>query len=196
LYRARVLTLSAARWLLVLHTGLGVAAVAAGTHLVVWLRRYLRGAATRRSVLKFAAIFLALQGAAFLAGNLMYPTYKVEVATAYLENAGALTTEQATRDRVLYELAFAQHGEPREAPATADLVRRAAQAARWFDIKEHWIALGLFVSAAVLLILSLWDPARDGSAFAPIVVGLAVIACGTVWLGAIIGVLTAAWRAV
>ena len=191
-----MLTPSAARWLLVLHTGLGVAAVAAGTHLVVWLRRFLRGAVTRRSVVKFAAIFFALQCAAFVAGNLMYPTYKVEVRAAYLENTGALATEQATRDDALDELARTQHGEPRAAPVTAELVRGAAAAARWFDIKEHWIALGLFASAAVLLILALWDPARDGTAFAPIVVALAGIACGTVWLGAIIGVLTAAWRAV
>jgi hypothetical protein len=191
-----MLTLTAARWLLVLHTGLGVAAVAAGTHLVVWLRRYLRGAATRRSVVKFAAIFLALQGAAFGAGNVMYPTYKVEVRAAYLENADAVAAEQATQDRTLDVLSVAEHGERREAPATTELVRRAAQAARWFDIKEHWIALGLFASAAVLMLLALWDPARDGATFAPIVVGLAWIACGTVWLGAIIGVLTAAWRAV
>ncbi|MEO9157347.1 MAG: hypothetical protein ABI591_17160 [Kofleriaceae bacterium] len=185
-----MLTVSAARWLLVLHTGLGVAAVAAGTHLVVWLRRYLRGVGSRRAVVKFAWIFLALQAAAFLAGNLMYPTYKVEVRAAYLDNPGALIAEQATRARALDALVPAPHAE---AP---DLVRDAAQAARWFDVKEHWIALGLFASAAVVLVLALWDPVRDGVAFAPIVVGLAAIACGTVWLGAIIGVLTAAWRAV
>ena len=172
-----MLSLSAARWLLVLHTGLGVAAVAAGTHLVIWLRRYLRGTQSRRAVVKFAAIFVALQVGAFVAGNVMYPTYKVEVRAAYLENPRALAADHP-------------------ATATEELVRSAAQAARWFDVKEHWIALGLFASAAVLLILAFWDPARDGAAFAPIVVGLATIACATVWLGAIIGVLTAAWRAV
>ncbi|MEP6860578.1 MAG: hypothetical protein ABJE66_08165 [Deltaproteobacteria bacterium] len=191
-----MLTLSAARWLLVLHTGLGVAAVAAGTHLVVWMRRWLRGAQSRRAVVKFAVIFCALQAAAFIAGNVMYPTYKVEVRAAYLENAGAVASDQASHDRAVSAIVTAQHGEPREAPVTADLVRRTAHAARWFDVKEHWIALGLLASAAVLLILTFWDPSRDGAAFAPIVVGLATIACATVWLGAIIGVLTAAWRAV
>lgn len=191
-----MLTLSAARWLLVLHTGLGVAAVAAGTHLVVWMRRWLRGAQSRRAVVKFAVIFCALQAAAFIAGNVMYPTYKVEVRAAYLENAGAVASDQASHDRAVSAIVTAQHGEPREAPVTADLVRRTAHAARWFDVKEHWIALGLLASAAVLLILAFWDPSRDGAAFAPIVVGLATIACATVWLGAIIGVLTAAWRAV
>jgi hypothetical protein len=191
-----MLTLSAARWLLVLHTGLGVAAVAAGTHLVVWMRRWLRGAQSRRAVVKFAVIFFALQAAAFIAGNVMYPTYRVEVRAAYLENSDAVTFDRVSHDRAVSAIVTAQHGEPREAPVTADLVRRTAQAARWFDVKEHWIALGLLASAAVLLILAFWDPSRDGAAFAPIVVGLATIACATVWLGAIIGVLTAAWRAV
>ena len=192
-----MLTFTAARCLLVLHTALGVAAVASGTHLVIWLRRYLRGAAgRRRAVLKFAWIFFALQLTAFVAGNLMYPTYKVEVRAAYLENSGALASEQAIRDRTLYELELKQHGEPRAMPATSDLVKRAARTARWFDVKEHWIALGLFASAALLLILVCWDPFADGMAFAPIATGLAWVACGTVWLGAVIGILTAAWRAV
>ena len=77
-----------------LHTGLGVAAVAAGTHLVVWMRRWLRGAQSRRSVVKFALIFFALQAAAFVAGNVMYPTYEVEVRAAYLENPAAVAAEQ------------------------------------------------------------------------------------------------------
>ena len=88
-----------------------------------------------------------------------------------------------------------EHVAPSAQPATQDLVKRMARAARWFDVKEHWIALGILASAAVLLILSLWDP-DEGRVLAPIVTTLAVIACGTVWLGAIIGVLTAAWRAV
>jgi hypothetical protein len=195
LYRACVLTLSAARWLLVLHTGLGVAAVAAGTHLVVWLRRWLRGAQSRRSVVKFAVIFFALQAAAFLAGNVMYPTYRVEVRAAYLENASAVASEQASHDRAMTELVTALHGEPREAPVTADLVRRSAQAARWFDVKEHWIALGIMMSAALLLALSFWR-LEDSAVLSPILLTMATIAAGTTWLGAIIGVLTAAWRAV
>lgn len=192
-----MLTFTAARCLLVLHTALGVSAVAAGTHLVIWLRRYLRGAAgRRRAVLKFAWIFFALQVTAFVAGNLMYPTYKVEVRSAYLENASALAGEKAIHDRTLSELAVKHHGEIREQPATNELVRRAAKAARWFDVKEHWIALGLFASGALLLILVCWDPFADGMAIAPIVTGLAWVSCGTVWLGAVIGILTAAWRAV
>lgn len=194
-----MLGFTAARILLVVHTALGVSAVAAGTHLVIWLRRYLRGAAgRRRSVLKFAWIFFALQLGAFGAGNLMYPTYKIEVRSAYLENAGALLAQAELQAHAVaaLEANFDQSRATPAAPATVDLVTRAASAARWFDVKEHWIALGLFVSGALLLVLSRWDPHRDGLAIAPIAMGLAILATATVWLGAIIGVLTAAWRAV
>jgi hypothetical protein len=200
-----VLGFTAARILLVVHTALGVSAVAVGTHLVIWLRRYLHGAATRRrSVLKFAWIFLALQLGAFGAGNLMYPTYKVEVRSAYLENAAALSAQAELQAHAVAALeanldqtrATPAPPETPATPATVDLVTRAASAARWFDVKEHWIALGLFVSGALLFVLSRWDPHRDGRAIAPIAMGLAILAAATVWLGAIIGVLTAAWRAV
>ncbi|MFT3695172.1 MAG: hypothetical protein QM831_18690 [Kofleriaceae bacterium] len=182
-----MLSFGAARALLVLHTAIGVSAVATGTHLVIWLRRYLRGEKPRRSTLVFAWWFFGLSLAAFLLGNTMYPTYKVEVRSAYLENK-SLGEEQAIRDRALSQITG-------ERPVTDDLVKRAAKAAKWFDVKEHWIALGLFCSGAVLLILSLWKP-EDGPVLKPLVLGLAVIACGTTWLGAVIGVLTAAWRAV
>ena len=190
-----MLTFGAARLLLVLHTALGVAAVGAGTHLVIWLRRYLRGDGSRPAVVKFAWWFFGLQLAAFLLGNTMYPTYKVEVRTAYLDHQAAFTSEQATRDRTLSDLAARYHGAPREAPSTADLVKRAAQGARWFDVKEHWIALGLLMSAATLLVLRFWRP-EDSPVLSPIVLTMATIAAGTTWLGAIIGVLTAAWRAI
>jgi hypothetical protein len=194
-----VLTESAARWVLVLHTALGVAAVAAATHLVLWLRLYLRGqSGRRRSVLRFAWIVLALQLGAFIAGNVMYPTYKVEVRAAYLENAAAITAEQEVRNAERSRVIAREGEDPASYPpsATAELVKRAAAAARWFDIKEHWISLGILISIALLVVLSLWRPKEDGSAIAPVVVALGVLAAGTVWFGAIVGVLTASWRAV
>jgi hypothetical protein len=193
-----VLSESAARWLLVLHTALGAAAVGSATHLVLWLRRYLRGqAGKRRAVVRFAWLVLALQLAAFACGNLMYPTYKVEVRAAYLEDASAVVAARELHDREVARVAAREHGQIPEGIPPPELARRAAQAARWFDVKEHWIALGLLASAALVLILSLWDPDRDASrVLAPIVTSLAVIVAGTVWLGAIIGVMTASWRAV
>jgi hypothetical protein len=193
----RVLTESAARWVLVLHTIVGVAAVGAATHLVLWLRKYLRGqSGKRRAVIRFAVIVLVLQVGAFIAGNVMYPTYKVEVRAAYLENATAITASKQAHERELGKLAAREGTRAPQPTATVEIVRRAAQAARWFDVKEHWIALGILVSAALIVILSLWDPKRDGTVISPIVMTLAVIAAGTIWFGAIVGVLTASWRAV
>jgi cell division protein FtsB len=192
-----VLTEAAARWMLVLHTAVGVAAVGSATHLVIWLRKYVRGqSGRRRAVLRFAWLVLALQLGAFVAGNVMYPTYKVEVRAAYLENAGAITAAEQAKARELEKLAARESAERHEPSATVEIVKRAAQAARWFDVKEHWVALGVFTMAALILILSLWSPKGDGDVIAPIVMSLAVVVAGTVWLGAIVGVLTASWRAV
>ena len=191
-----MLTEAAARWMLVLHTALGVAAVAASTHLVIWLRRYVRGKASRRSVRKFAVYMLVLQVGAFVAGNIMYPTYKVEVRTGYLENANAIIADRDARQAELDKIAIREHTESHELAPASELLKRGAKAARWFDVKEHWVALGLFASFALSLVLAFWDPARDGTALAAIVVGLAVVIAGTVWLAAIIGVLTSSWRAV
>ena len=192
-----MLTDSAARWLLVLHTALGVAAVGAATHLVVWLRKYLGGqGGRRRSVIRFTVIVLALQLGAFCVGNVMYPTYKVEVRSAYLENAAAVGAVASVQEKELGRVAAREGVRAAEAPVTSQLVKRAAQAARWFDVKEHWVALGIFACAALLLCLAFWDPKRDGEVPSPVVLGLAVIVAGTLWLGAIIGVVTASWRAV
>ncbi len=183
--------------MLVLHTALGVAAVGAATHLVIWLRGYLRGNYGRhRAVKKFAWISLVLHLCAFLAGNLMYPTYKVEVRTAYLENANAIVEQATVHRSELERITTREHAPTIEPTATSELVRRAAKAARWFDVKEHWIALGLIASAGLVLMLKFWDPRRDGGALSPIVLGLAVVIAATVWFGAIVGVLTASYRAV
>ena len=191
-----MLTETAARWMLVLHTALGVAAVGAATHLVLWSRGFLRGSFGRlRAVRRFAWIVLVLQIVAFGAGNVMYPTYKVEIRTAYLENSEAIATDQASHNRQLARIAEREAATAPEATATGELVRRAARAARWFDVKEHWIALGILASLALVLVLGFWDP-RTARELVPVVFGLSVVIAGTVWLGALIGVLTASWRAV
>lgn len=183
--------------MLVLHTALGVAAVGAATHLVLWSRGFLRGSFGRlRAMRRFAWIVLVLQVLAFGAGNVMYPTYKVEVRTAYLENREAIAADRASHDRQLERVAQRDGAHAPEATVTSELVRRAAGAARWFDVKEHWIALGILASLALVLVLGFWDPRSGGRELVPVVFGLTVIIAGTVWLGAVIGVLTASWRAV
>ncbi|MBA3397085.1 MAG: hypothetical protein H0T89_30930 [Deltaproteobacteria bacterium] len=192
-----MLTDSAARWMLVLHAGLGVAAVGAATHLVIWLRRYLRGqSGKRRAVKRFAWYVLALHAAAFIAGNVLYPTYKVEVRTAYLENASAIVAERTAHDREVAKIAARERSPGYEAEQLSTIVKQAEKAARWFDVKEHWVALGLFAAIALVLVLGFWDPARDGPGLAPVVLGLAVLIAATDWFAAIVGVLTSAWRAV
>ncbi len=192
-----MLTEAAARWLLVLHTGLGVAAVGAATHLVLWLRRLRRGELGRlRAVRRFAWLVLALQLAAFAAGNAMYPTYKVEVRAAYLENSVAIAAGQDDHQRALERVAARDQARAPAPTATAELVRRAAAAARWFDIKENWIALGILAALGLLLVLAFWDPRTGGRELAPVILGLAAIVAATLWLGAVIGVATASWRAV
>jgi hypothetical protein len=202
-----------ARWLLVLHTTTAVALVASSTHLVVWMRGYMREKCSRhRSVRKFAYITLAMFVLAFALGNLVYPTYKARVRMEYLENPTAVAADSAARAQVAaqvrerYERAKAlREGVPVErveaigiAPSAPDpsFPRETAKIARWFDVKEHWVALGLMLSAACALIVTFWDPGKTGAEIAPVVFGLAIGACATTWLGAIIGVLTASYRAV
>jgi hypothetical protein len=192
-----VLTEAAARWLLVLHTVLGAAAVGAATHLVVWTRRLVRGQHGRlRAVRRFAWLALGLQLAAFAAGNLMYPTYKVEVRAAYLENSVAIAAAEDAHQAALARVSAREQLVAPEATATSALVRRAAQAARWFDVKEHWIALGVLAALGLVLVLAFWDPRAGGRELGPVVLGLSVIVAATLWLGVVIGVLTASWRAV
>ncbi len=172
-----------ARLVLIVHAALGAALVAASTHLVVWMRGYLRGNfARRRAVRRFSVIAVVLFGLAFTAGNLAYPTYKIRVRAGYLENPAAVAAD------------LQQRGAPTTAVEGA--LATTARIARWFDVKEHWAAVGLILSLACAVILRFWDPVRDEPAIAPIVFGLALGASATAWLAAIIGLVTASYRAI
>ena len=115
-----MLTETAARWILVLHTAIG-----ASTHVVLWLRKR----AAIRTIRKLAYLSLGLHAAAFLAGNAMYPTYKVEVRTAYLESSEAIALAQAAHQRQLDRTTAREAGDPIAPSATGELVKRAAAAA-------------------------------------------------------------------
>ncbi len=200
-----------ARLLLVLHAIIAAALVAVSTHLVVWMRGYPRGRFTRqRGVRRFAVIGLALYGATFLLGNLIYPVYKVRVRTEYLDNPAALVADYKSRtharDRVR-----SQHRRLRQPALGADnagasssdnqhsafaLPSRAAKIARWFDVKEHWMALGFALYAALAVVLVAWKPKADGGPVGVVVFAMAVLVAGTTWLGALIGLVVSSWRAV
>ena len=196
---------SSARLLLVLHTVCAVACVGASTHLVVWLRGYRRGQFTRvKAVRKFAWLSLGLYALTFLGGNLIYPTYKVRVRAQFLEDPGEIVREVAARKTAaarterLYGSGELLGGATPIAAPTELPARRAAKMARWFDTKEHWIALGFALSLGLAFILAAWKPKSDprSEVLGPMVFWLAVGAAGAAWLGAIIGVLVSSFRAV
>jgi len=204
--------------LLILHAVLGAALVAASTHLVVWMRGFLRGRFERlRAVRKLAAISVTLFGIAFISGNLIYPTYKIRVRGQYLEEGTAVIRDHRNREtaRSLFEernapprvqdderapaggaAAAAPEQSSRNAPAEAYLPRRAVKLARWFEVKEHWVALGLALSVACALLLFACDPRKAGRAVGPTAFGFALCAASAAWLGAIIGLVVAASRSV
>jgi hypothetical protein len=192
----------AARWFLVLHAILSVATVASVTHLIVWMRGYPRGDTRRhRAVRKFAVIALAIYGTNFVVGNVVYPTYRIAVRAEYLDVPSAVVDDHqrraAERARMLE-----RHGltDPR---SDVDIAREgraraesAASAVRWFDIKEHWVALGLALLAGLTLILLVWTPKTDGDSISGIAFLMALGVGFVTWFAGIVGLLTAAWRAV
>lgn len=194
-----------ARLLLLLHTALAVGAVAASTHLVLWLRKIRRGQHGRlRAARRFAVIAAALHLGAFVAGNLMYPTYKVRVKVSYLTNPPAVLDDAAARasrateaERRYLDPEAAAPSEGQHARAVAELPGGADRIARWFDSKEHWVAIGLPLALALAFLLPAWKPEPgEGGEIATIVFLLALGACFTLWFGAIVGVLVTSWRAV
>jgi hypothetical protein len=202
---------------LVIHAVVGGALVAATTHLVVWMRGFPRGRVTRmRGVRRLAAISLALFAVTFVSGNVLYPTYKIRVRGEYLEEGTAVIRDYRNRmsARELFRARNAQRPDApdarppdtaaaapedfaRDEPAEAHLPRRTAKIARWFEVKEHWVALGLALSAGCLLLLLLCDPRKSGrNMVSPVAFGFALGAATSAWLGAVIGILVAATRSV
>jgi hypothetical protein len=203
---------------LIVHAILGGALVAASTHLAIWMRGFPRGQFSRaRGVRKLAAISLALFVVAFVSGNLLYPTYKIRVRGEYLEEGTAVVRDY--RNRMIARDLFRRKSQPaadtsestenptaaeepslpataRDAPTEARLPHETAKLARWFDVKEHWVALGLALSIACAVLLFGWKPDRRSRLVGSTAFALAICAAATTWLGAIIGIVTAATRSV
>ncbi len=204
-YRGRVLSLSAARWLLVLHAVLGAAAVAAATHWVIWLWPLWRGRVPRRAALgRFATIAVALYALAMVVGLVLYPTYKARVKLEYLSRPSSVIDDQAGRRLATDELTDRALGAPPR-PVDVDRARRmvgdapirASKMARWFDTKEHWAAVGLLLGVALVAIGRAWRPGPDDPVAAgPVVVVVvgAIVVALIAWYAAIVGLLTTATR--
>lgn len=178
------------RPLLVIHAVAACVLVAATTHHVVWCRGYLRGEFKRvRGEKRFAIICSAAYVTAFLLGSLLYPSYKVRVRAEYFDNPAAVAEE--ARLRGLQRKAVAEAAAEAPVPNTA----RLSQVARVFDIKEHWVALGCAASVALLLLSRRAHP-KDDARVVHLYVALSLVQCGTAWTGALVGLLTASYRAV
>jgi hypothetical protein len=187
-----------ARLLLVVHTISAAALVASTTHLVVWLRDYWRGRYGRtRAVRRFATICAVLYVVTFSLGNLIYPTYKVRVRAQYLDNPIAIADDHASREtaRQSTEPLFDPTVDPAVPHAEPDTTR-GRRYARWFDVKEHWVALGMIVALALAVLIRVYDPRRHGDALARMIVGFAVMSALCAWIGAIVGVLVTSFRSV
>ena len=176
------------RPLLIVH---GIAAgilVGASTHHLVWCRHYLRGRFSRVAAeRRFAAIASIAFVATFLLGNLLYPTYKVRVRAEYFDSPSAVAAE------VMLQRSEAQRhgGEPKASREGGEL----AWVGRLFDVKEHWVALGCAASLVLLAMSRRAHPLGDRR-LAPLYVGLSLVVCATAWTGAVVGLVTASFRAV
>jgi hypothetical protein len=169
----------------VLHGVVGAALVAAATHLCVWAWPLVRGKAGRwRGTRILATTVLALYAAAFLLGNAIYPVYKVRVRVEYLDNPAALMAEASARATVRNQPA------PRDEPVLGGV-------ARLFDVKEHWMALGVPIAAALAALVWVHNPRRRAVPVlsrAIFLLALATAACA--WLGALVGLYVSSFRSV
>ncbi len=193
-----------ARLVTVLHAILGGALVATTTHLLVWMRGYRRGHFERhRGVRRLATIAALLYVANFAFGNLLYPTYKIKVRGEFLDSGTGVVGDY--RERRHAQQRFRARHYPLRSPAqpavdeggvTDRLPLRTAKLARWFDVKEHGVALAMILAIALASILRVWDPRRHDPTICPIVMTMAVVTSSAAWFAAVIGLVTTSYRSV
>ena len=176
---ARLFLEGLARPLLVVHAIGAAALVAASTHHLLWCRSYLSGRFVRvHAERRFALIVSLLFVGNFVLGASLYPTYKVRVRAEYLDSQAAATDEARLRQA-------ARLGPP-DSKKDAIVGQSLMPVARTFDIKEHFMALAVAVSLALLWLSRRAHP-QDEPRIAPLYVGLSALICLSTWSGAIIG---------
>ncbi len=154
---------------------------------MVWLRGYFGRQFSRyKGERRFALITACAFVSTFVLGNILYPTYKVRVRAEFFDNAIAVGDEIRLRE--------AQHKVAPPA-ATTPILPSLSRVSRLFDVKEHWVALGCGASLLLLLLSRLAHP-REQPQTLILYLGLALLVCGTAWCGAIVGLITASFRAV
>ena len=178
------------RPLLVLHLVLAGALVAATTHHVVWSARYLWGNfGRRRGERTLALVAAVLYVATFALGNLLYPTYKVRVRAEYFDDSVAASADARLRET-------AEHTRTTiDPPPGEQRIVSLAWLGHLFDVKEHWVALGLPLVLALLWMSRRLD-LKENRAAVPIFVGMSALVAALVWAGAIIGIVVTSYRSV
>ncbi len=217
-YRWSVLFEDYSALLLVGHAGGALLCVALTTHLFVWLRHWARGGANHSSARRFALWAAGAYLLTMALGMALYPTYKVRVRAEYLENPSAIsraTEDEAESARLtaarneesrLFRLGQAaaitappefREDERNDIAARAESrIERGAKLVRWFDVKEHWSVLGMFLSVGLVLMLWVRGSEKPQSEIARAAVGLAFLSAAVAWAAAIIGIVVTAARSV
>ncbi len=199
--------------LLVGHGVAGLCSVALSTHLLFWLRNR----HSHRSRRRFALLSAAAFAVTMLLGLAIYPTYGVRVRAEYLDNPSAIrraaegqaNAERGARarnqeslrfrrgDRSTSEVVSPGDTERNEIAARAEKrVARGAKLVRWFDVKEHWSALGMILAGALALMLWVSPPSKDSSRTRTGILGLALGATIIAWFAATVGIVLTAARSV
>jgi hypothetical protein len=178
-----------ARPLLICHAISAAVLVGATSHHLLWCRHYLWGRYGRaKAEQRFATISAIAFVSTFVMGNLLYPTYKVRVRAEYFDHPPAIAQEVLLRAEAHQVVGVKPTPPPPVVPSLSSI-------ARLFDIKEHWVALGCAASVALWVLSRKLHP-KDQPGVLPLYLGLSMVQCGTSWIGAIVGLTTASFRAV
>ena len=188
-----------ARLLLFAHAIVSCALVASATHLVVWAwPRQGRYFAKAKGCARFAKIIFALYCANMALGLLIYPTYRVQVREELLDRprqvAAISDREFTARTETLAAYGRQDVRSPHD-PMSA--VANADKTVKWFDVKEHWVALGLPLSLFVMVAIGRRRKSFDvADAFSRWTFAAVIVMTSIVWLAALVGLATASAKAV
>jgi hypothetical protein len=189
-----------ARFWLIVHGVLGAALVASATHLVVWTWPLLAGKPGRwKGVRTFALVVFALYTASFALGNAIYPVYKVRVRVEYLDEASALRADSEARATATALVESRRTGV--QVPVHRTDAPRLGHVSKIFDIKEHWVALGVPLTFALFVVVRVFDPRRDAAWAGARVVSRAIVfmsvaVAAAAWIGLLVGLYVTSFRAV
>jgi hypothetical protein len=178
--------------LLIAHAVVGASVVAVSTHLVVWTWRLVRGQTGRqRGIRWFAAVGLGLYLLQFTLGNLMYPVYKVRVRGEYLDSSEAVAADRAARAEARNSVETKLGQPPIEVPTKSDSL---AAVSHLFDVKEHWVGLGLAMIVALTVVAFTWDAKRDDPAGGKLLFACAICLASCTWIAGLVGLIVTSHR--